>query len=932
MATNPLKQLLKTNERFQAKEFRREVSLRPSARPGGQFTVSPQATVSAGQTNLGRMANALAGASNLLAQYSQFQFAKEQEELRQRGVEVGIEQQKQAQQAAAISMQDVDERIVQQEISTNLVNTKIQDQEFDNWWNSQGVVQKEAYRQKVQKEMSLRKERLRQAETRLGNAVGEVPTYDHPLHKDRERRLMGANLKENYIEFLKSRVSDIGESLGKKDGPTITNRDEAKALVSDVYSEYMELKSIDPNSEVGRGFISAVSRANESLFPQLTQTLLDESERISINHIEKNLYSYTKDGSPISFGPTKLDKASFIGQPPETEAVDALVGQINSLSPDDFSLVRTQLREEGLISLNPDNYTIQRTGELVAEIKAGDTQEPESIKETAGFQKLQDLPSQQILSIIGGDPSRGGAGGLILKSSATYESASRFLATLHELGDTLIVDGRLLKEHPNYDGYLATLDAKIADLSTFDTDKRNATIKRVEEQVRNESAMLVLRSDSTTIRSVIANLATLSSSQNPEDFDKHREFMEPLMPKTYALLQELPSEFRADEYVKIAKNLANQQQFKDSAIQVWAENNSWFEKVTEDSVFGSMLKRFSSGHGPAGQEIDAKTQGYVEDLLTATGADAEAIVSGVAIIPRDIKVLFREQFTQYDTALQKIVEEDLNDQPLDRPLDPKASRERIGDRLEELNLNFRQGILNQLKGFYERDKDAKNTLDKKYKKVQGRSLRKGAEGDKGPEGEQGEAGFSGSNLSTFIAPGGEGRKTMGSIADAIAIGKDLTAKPTDEEGRTYSQMYADGIEYVQEQVKLQYANVLDIKRAFDAIVSIRDGLNKDPKEIGSFVVLDRDYFLNLPESNVSEDVSVTNEWMSVRKSVKLDADHFEKNKPLVVGLPKDKQTLENAINETGISEDDFNYIAKQFGFSNAEAFLKFQYDQPYYKS
>tara|TARA_Y100001938_G_scaffold123506_1_gene172848 strand:+ start:749 stop:3547 length:2799 start_codon:yes stop_codon:yes gene_type:complete len=932
MATNPLKQLLKTNERFQAKEFRREVSLRPSARPGGQFTVSPQATVSAGQTNLGRMANALAGASNLLAQYSQFQFAKEQEELRQRGVEVGIEQQKQAQQAAAISMQDVDERIVQQEISTNLVNTKIQDQEFDNWWNSQDVAQKEAYRQKVQKEMSLRKERLRQAETRLGNAVGEVPTYDHPLHKDRERRLMGANLKENYIEFLKSRVSDIGESLGKKDGPTITNRDEAKALVSDVYSEYMELKSIDPNSEIGRGFISAVSRANESLFPQLTQTLLDESERISINHIEKNLYSYTKDGSPISFGPTKLDKASFIGQPPETEAVDALVGQINSLSPDDFSLVRTQLREEGLISLNPDNYTIQRTGELVAEIKAGDTQEPESIKETAGFQKLQDLPSQQILSIIGGDPSRGGAGGLILKSSATYESASRFLATLHELGDTLIVDGRLLKEHPNYDGYLATLDAKIADLSTFDTDKRNATIKRVEEQVRNESAMLVLRSDSTTIRSVIANLATLSGSQNPEDFDKHREFMEPLMPKTYALLQELPSEFRADEYVKIAKNLANQQQFKDSAIQVWAENNSWFEKVTEDSVFGSMLKRFSSGHGPAGQEIDAKTQGYIEDLLSSTGADAEAIVNGVAIIPRDIKVLFREQFTQYDTALQKIVEEDLNDQPLDRPLDPKAARERIGDRLVELNLNFRQGILNQLKGFYERDKTAKETLDKKFEEVQNRRLRKGAKGAKGPEGEQGKAGFSGSNLSTFIAPGGEGRKTMGSIADAIAIGKDLTAKPTDEEGRTYSQMYADGIEYVQEQVKLQYANVLDIKRAFDVIVSIRDGLNKDPKEIGSFVVLDRDYFLNLPESNVSEDVSVTNEWMSVRKSVKLAADHFEKNKPLVVGLPKDKQTLENAINETGISEDDFNYIAKQFGFSNAEAFLKFQYDQPYYKS
>ena len=205
MATNPLKNLLRTDERVQANEFRREITLRPSARAGGQFTVSAQSTLPASQTSMGRMASSLAGFSGLLAQYSQFQFAKEQEAQRQRAVEAGLESEELSRQGIAESLQQgilqgqqIDERVVQQEMQTNLLETKRQNEEWEQWWQSRTLEQKEEIKIEAQKAVEERRSKAKEAQDKANELLGEVEPYDNPLHTKRQLRLIGASRKSKY--------------------------------------------------------------------------------------------------------------------------------------------------------------------------------------------------------------------------------------------------------------------------------------------------------------------------------------------------------------------------------------------------------------------------------------------------------------------------------------------------------------------------------------------------------------------------------------------------------------------------------------------------------------------------------------------------------------------------------------------------------------
>lgn len=725
MATNPLKNLLRTDERVQANEFRREITLRPSARAGGQFTVSAQSTLPASQTSMGRMASSLAGFSGLLAQYSQFQFAKEQEAQRQRAVEAGLESEELSRQGIAESLQQgilqgqqIDERVVQQEMQTNLLETKRQNEEWEQWWQSRTLEQKEEIKIEAQKAVEERRSKAKEAQDKANELLGEVEPYDNPLHTKRQLRLIGASRKSKYAGpngFLETTINQHIKDLTTGGVENIVStREQAEQMVRQAFEDFLEEENLDPASDMGQGFISAVSAFNEHMLPQYAQQILDASKVVSNGRIASEAFRYSPLSIPNTFGPP-LASESLKGVPPQQDDLKKFEEEAAKLSAEQASEVFAQLEIEGVnLTEVPDAYLIQRTRELIDDVKNPPKVAPTDVTDTAWFENLQALPTADILAAIGGNPQRGGIGGLISKASSTIEDATRMLETMRELGDHLKVAGEPLKKHINYPSYVASLENAIDRLERKELDKQQTAEKQFDNRLPSDAAMFVLGLTAEESQFIISKYAAgvngepLSIEAVAEDF-----------PELAKQLEDMPPEIVTANIVKIGTAMSEYARNRDAARAVYAKNNAWFNNLTDkDNLTRLIIDISKSTNTKAGAAARMLLDITESGDRTSDGGRVSETIGLSATAQEQLRPLI----TAYNKKLDNLLDSEIRANGEFK--DVADGQARIGDAMEAINDTFRKELEDYLGAETEREQKKQNALTLDYKELPRQKLKK----------------------------------------------------------------------------------------------------------------------------------------------------------------------------------------------------------------
>ena len=725
MATNPLKNLLRTDERVQANEFRREITLRPSARAGGQFTVSAQSTLPASQTSMGRMASSLAGFSGLLAQYSQFQFAKEQEAQRQRAVEAGLESEELSRQGIAESLQQgilqgqqIDERVVQQEMQTNLLETKRQNEEWEQWWQSRTLEQKEEIKIEAQKAVEERRSKAKEAQDKANELLGEVEPYDNPLHTKRQLRLIGASRKSKYAGpngFLETTINQHIKDLTTGGVENIVStREQAEQMVRQAFEDFLEEENLDPASDMGQGFISAVRAFNEHMLPQYAQQILDASKVVSNGRIASEAFRYSPLSIPNTFGPP-LASESLKGVPPQQDDLKKFEEEAAKLSAEQASEVFAQLEIEGVnLTEVPDAYLIQRTRELIDDVKNPPKVAPTDVTDTAWFENLQALPTADILAAIGGNPQRGGIGGLISKASSTIEDATRMLETMRELGDHLKVAGEPLKKHINYPSYVASLENAIDRLERKELDKQQTAEKQFDNRLPSDAAMFVLGLTAEESQFIISKYAAgvngepLSIEAVAEDF-----------PELAKQLEDMPPEIVTANIVKIGTAMSEYARNRDAARAVYAKNNAWFNNLTDKDNLTRLIIDISKSTNTKAGDFAVKLLETTESGDSTNEGRRKTEALGLSAKAQE---QLRPLITAYNKKLDNLLDSEIRANGEFK--DVADGQARIGDAMEAINDTFRKELEDYLGAETEREQKKQNALTLDYKELPRQKLKK----------------------------------------------------------------------------------------------------------------------------------------------------------------------------------------------------------------
>ena len=78
------------------------------------------------------------------------------------------------------------------------------------------------------------------------------------------------------------------------------------------------------------------------------------------------------------------------------------------------------------------------------------------------------------------------------------------------------------------------------------------------------------------------------------------------------------------------------------------------------------------------------------------------------------------------------------------------------------------------------------------------------------------------------------------------------------------------------------------------------------------------------------DIIISQRWKDTRKHITLSNNHFEEFKPVIKGLPLGKESVDEFIESTGISEAQLGSLQRAYGFATPKEFLDYQYSHPYY--
>lgn len=302
MATkkNPLSALLRTDDRQQVQEMQREHVLRSSVRQAGTYGVGVQKPLPISQTSLGRLSNSLGTVSGILGQFSAYQAQKEQVELKGQGLQSQLNLQEIASKQADLNLKGamiqgdiLDETVKQQSIALDEAQTRKRNAEFDYMLSQSNDAQVEKMIEEANDQVRRQKAKLAKAE--LG--VERANPGDHtesPLYSTRALRFLGATYAEEYDEYHRQQTKELIESLADNPNGANLSREEALDLAQKTLRDFMLLKKLDPEGEVGKGFIQATDRLRAAKHPILASALMDESEALNTQNMIGAMKAYAE--------------------------------------------------------------------------------------------------------------------------------------------------------------------------------------------------------------------------------------------------------------------------------------------------------------------------------------------------------------------------------------------------------------------------------------------------------------------------------------------------------------------------------------------------------------------------------------------------------------------------------------------------------------
>lgn len=304
MATkkNPLSALLRTDERQQAQEMQREHVLRSSVRQAGTYGVGVQKPLPISQTSLGRLSNSLGTVSGILGQFSAYQAQKEQAELKGDSLQSKLNLQEIASKDADLNLKGamiqgdiLDETVKQQSIALDEAQTRRADAEWDYMLSQANDAQVEKMIEEANDQVRRQKAKLAKAELGVEQANPGEHT-ESPLYPTRALRFLGATYADEYNEYHRQQTKELIESLADNPNGASLSREEATDLAQKTLRDFMLLKKLDPEGEVGKGFIQATDRLRAAKNPILASALMDESETLNTQNMIGAMKAYAELG------------------------------------------------------------------------------------------------------------------------------------------------------------------------------------------------------------------------------------------------------------------------------------------------------------------------------------------------------------------------------------------------------------------------------------------------------------------------------------------------------------------------------------------------------------------------------------------------------------------------------------------------------------
>jgi hypothetical protein len=305
MATkkNPLSALLRSDDRQQVQELQRDHVLRSAARQAGTYGVGVQKPLPISQTNLGRLSNSLGTVSGILAQFSAYQSEKEKIELQGQGLQHKLNMQELQSletdlniKNAQLQLSSAHETVKQQATKLDQERTAASDAAFDLALANASDFEKEEMMRKADEQvrrahLAYQAQQLYQEKAHTGDHT------DSPLYDRRALRLIGALRADEYAAYLEEKTEEHLASLRDHPNGANLSREEAMDLTDKIRRDFMALKNLSLNDDIGRGFMNATERLRAAKEPEMANRLLKQSEAINTDNLIGAIKQWVDSGS-----------------------------------------------------------------------------------------------------------------------------------------------------------------------------------------------------------------------------------------------------------------------------------------------------------------------------------------------------------------------------------------------------------------------------------------------------------------------------------------------------------------------------------------------------------------------------------------------------------------------------------------------------------
>lgn len=133
---------------------------------------------------------------------------------------------------------------------------------------------------------------------------------ESPIFGQRELRILGATHAEEFAYYLEAETKNLLDSLGDHPNGASLSREEALDLAYKIRSDFMEMKGLSLDNDIGRGFMGATNRLRSAKNPEIASKLLAQSEVLKT----RNLLTVIKDWADLGTGQDKIEHEAWFKQ------------------------------------------------------------------------------------------------------------------------------------------------------------------------------------------------------------------------------------------------------------------------------------------------------------------------------------------------------------------------------------------------------------------------------------------------------------------------------------------------------------------------------------------------------------------------------------------------------------------------------------------